>query len=67
MIISVILQVLGGVEGEMVVVVVVVVVGGGGGTGFDGQDPPPPPPPPPPPTGFEGQDSWVQGLMLLSS
>ena len=31
MIISVILQVLGGVEGEMVVVVVVVVVGGGGG------------------------------------
>ena len=46
MIISVILQVLGGVEGEMVVVVV---VGGGGGTGFD------------------GQDSWVQGLMLLSS
>ena len=46
MIISVILQVLGGVEGEMVVVVV---VGGGGGTGF------------------VGQDSWVQGLMLLSS
>ena len=45
MIISVILQVLGGVEGEMVVVVVV----GGGLTGFD------------------GQDSWVQGLMLLSS
>ena len=31
MIISVILQVLGGVEGEMVVVVVVVVGGGGGG------------------------------------
>ena len=47
MIISVILQVLGGVEGEMVVVVV---VGGGGGV-----------------TGFDGQDSWVQGLMLLSS
>ena len=48
MIISVILQVLGGVEGEMVVVVVV----GGGGGGV---------------TGFDGQDSWVQGLMLLSS